>query len=54
MGGSAFPWVAGNLAQRFGLWSLLPFVATLALAMIVFWLTLQRSARTDASLVAAS
>ncbi|HEY7975431.1 MAG TPA: MFS transporter [Ktedonobacterales bacterium] len=47
MGGAAFPWLAGNLAQRFGLWSLLPFVAALAAAMIALWLMLQRSVETD-------
>jgi fucose permease len=44
MGGAAFPWLAGNLAQRFGLWALLPFVSALAVAMIALWLMLQRSA----------
>ena len=44
MGGAAFPWIAGNLAQRFGLWALLPFVSALAVAMIALWLMLQRSA----------
>ncbi len=44
MGGAAFPWIAGNLAQRFGLWALLPFVSVLAVAMIALWLMLQRSA----------
>ncbi len=53
MGGAAFPWVAGIFAQRFGLWSLLPLVSTLTLAMIVLWLALQRSARMDVARIAA-
>jgi fucose permease len=44
MGGAAFPWIAGNLAQRFGLWALLPFDSVLAVGMIALWLVLQRSA----------
>ncbi|GAC1434377.1 MAG: MFS transporter [Ktedonobacteraceae bacterium] len=42
MGAALFPWLAGNLAQAVGLWSLMPYVITLTVAMMVFWLTLQR------------
>ena len=42
MGAALFPWLAGNLAQAVGLWSLMPYVITLTIAMMVFWLTLQR------------
>lgn len=42
MGGALFPWLAGNLAQAFGLWTLLPYVITLAVAMMVIWFILQR------------
>ncbi len=42
MGGALFPWLAGNLAQAVGLWSLMPYVITLTIAMMVFWITLQR------------
>ena len=46
MGGALFPWLAGNLAQAFGLWSLLPYVITLSIAMMVVWLMLQRQPST--------
>ena len=42
MGAALFPWLAGNLAQAVGLWSLMPYVIALTLAMMVFWFTLQR------------
>ena len=42
MGAALFPWLAGNLAQAVGLWSLMPYVITLSIAMMVFWFTLQR------------
>lgn len=42
MGAALFPWLAGNLAQAVGLWSLMPYVITLTIAMMVFWFTLQR------------
>lgn len=41
MGAALFPWLAGNLAQAVGLWSLMPYVIALAIAMMVFWFTLQ-------------
>ncbi len=42
MGAALFPWLAGNLAQSVGLWSLMPYVITLTIAMMVFWFILQR------------
>ncbi len=45
MGAALFPWLAGNLAQAVGLWSLLPYVIVLTLAMFFFWLTLQKQSR---------
>ena len=42
MGGAFFPWVAANLAQRLGLWSLLPYAAALTLVMLGLWLVLRR------------
>ena len=42
MGGALFPWVAANLAQRLGLWSLLPYAAVLTLLMLALWLWLRR------------
>lgn len=45
MGAALFPWVAANLAQRLGLWSLLPYVATLSLVMLALWLWLRRGLR---------
>ncbi|GAC1354541.1 MAG: MFS transporter [Ktedonobacteraceae bacterium] len=46
MGAALFPWLAGNLAQAVGLWSLLPYVITLAIAMSLFWLTLRTRSQT--------
>ena len=42
MGGALFPWLAGNLAQYIGLWSLLPYVIILASVMFVLWVVLER------------
>ena len=41
MGGSFFPWLAGNLAQGFGLWTLLPYAIILTIAMVFLWLSLR-------------
>ena len=41
MGGALFPWLAGNLAQFIGLWSLLPYVIILTLVMLCLWMLLQ-------------
>lgn len=49
MGAAAYPWIAGNVAQRLGLWALLPFVAVLTLAMLGVWLALQRRAQGHAT-----
>ena len=45
MGGAFFPWVAANLAQRLGLWSLLPYAAILTLILLGLWLWLRRRLR---------
>lgn len=42
MGGALFPWLAGNLAQYIGLWSLLPYIIILALVMFVLWVVLEK------------
>ncbi len=42
MGGALFPWLAGNLAQYLGLWSLLPYVIILTGTMFALWLLLQK------------
>lgn len=42
MGAALFPWLAGNLAQAVGLWSLLPYVIVLTIVMSLLWLTIQR------------
>ena len=36
MGAALFPWLAGTLAQAVGLWSLMPYVIALTIAMMVF------------------
>ncbi len=41
MGAALFPWLAGNLAQVIGLWSLLPYVITLTAIMLCLWIVLQ-------------
>lgn len=43
MGGALLPWIAGNLAQHFGLWTLLPYVMALTAIMLVLWVTMQRN-----------
>jgi fucose permease len=41
MGVAFFPWIEGNLAERFGLWTLLPFVVALTALMLLIWLPLR-------------
>jgi fucose permease len=41
MGAAIFPWLAGNLAQQFGLWTLLPYAVVLAGVMFALWLVLR-------------
>lgn len=45
MGGALFPWLAGNVAQYVGIWSLLPYVIVLTITMLILWLSLQRRPR---------
>ncbi len=45
LGAAFFPFVAGTLAQRVGLWTLLPFVGALAVVMLILWLALQHMNR---------
>lgn len=41
MGAAFFPWIAGNLAQGMGLWTLLPYVMLLTALMLLCWWLLQ-------------
>lgn len=41
MGAALFPFLAGNLAQAIGLWSLLPYVIILTIVMLCLWILLQ-------------
>jgi fucose permease len=41
MGAALFPWLAGNLAESFGLWTLLPFMVVLTVFMLMVWFFLQ-------------
>lgn len=41
-GGALFPWLAGNLVQRLGYWTLLPFALLLTLLMWGVWLLLNQ------------
>lgn len=47
MGAAFFPWLAGNLAQQVGLWSLLPYAMLLTCVMLCFWLALQARPRSS-------
>ncbi|MBE3558752.1 MAG: MFS transporter [Ktedonobacteraceae bacterium] len=47
MGGALFPWLAGNLAQHIGLWSLLPYIIALSAVMLAIWGLLQRQPRVN-------
>jgi fucose permease len=40
MGAAFFPWLAGNLAQAIGLWTLLPYVVILTAGMLAIWWSL--------------
>jgi hypothetical protein len=40
MGAALFPWIVGNLAQAFGLWTLLPFVIGLSVILFALWFAL--------------
>jgi len=44
-GAALFPWLAGNLAEWFGLWLILPYVVALTIAMLALWLALQATSR---------
>ena len=37
VGGAAFPWLAGAIAQRVGIWTLLPFTVALAIVQLGLW-----------------
>ncbi len=41
VGAALFPWLAGNLAQRVGLWSLFPYIIILTVVMLCLWAALQ-------------
>jgi fucose permease len=45
MGAALFPWLAGNLAQVIGLWSLMPYVIALVVILFGLWLALGMSTR---------
>lgn len=42
IGAALFSWLAGNLAQQVGLWSLWPLEVTLTVCMVGLWLVLNR------------
>ena len=42
MGAALLPWIAGNLAQHFGIWILLPYVVVLTAIMLVLWVIMQK------------
>jgi len=45
MGAALFPWLAGNLAQAIGLWSLMPYMLGLTVIMSSVWVGLSVSVR---------
>lgn len=42
LGSAFFPWLAGNLAQLIGLWTLLPYAICLTVIMLGLWVMLER------------
>ena len=42
MGAALFPWLAGDLAQHIGMWSLLPYVIVLTIIMLLLPVGLQK------------
>ncbi len=49
LGAAFFPWLAGNLAQQVGLWSLLPYAMLLICVDLCFWVALQARPRRAAA-----
>lgn len=49
VGGSLCPWLAGNLAEHLGLWTLLPFAIALTACMLCLWLALPHKAAQEMS-----
>jgi cyanate permease len=47
LGAAFFPWIAGNLAESIGLWSLLPYVIALTMVMLLLWLALQAKSKVN-------
>ncbi|HEX2914556.1 MAG TPA: MFS transporter [Chloroflexia bacterium] len=47
MGAAFFPWLAGNMAQAYGLWTLLPYVIILTVVMLFIWFALQKAPSTE-------
>lgn len=45
IGGSALPWLAGAIAQRAGVWTLLPFSLALAVLQLAVWWPMARGIR---------
>jgi fucose permease len=41
MGAALLPWIAGNLAQYYGMWILLPYVIALTTIMLILWVIIQ-------------
>lgn len=41
IGAALLPWIAGNMAQQVGLWTLLPYVMALTALMLLTWWALQ-------------
>jgi fucose permease len=48
IGAALFSWMAGNLAQQVGLWSLWPLQVVLVICMVGLWLALHKQPRTHA------
>jgi fucose permease len=48
IGGAAFPWLAGAIAEGVGVWTLLPFAVVLALSQFAIWWRLARRMTTVA------
>jgi fucose permease len=50
VGAAVCPWLAGMLAEHIGLWSLMPYVILLTVAMVLLWQVLQTRPRNASSM----
>ena len=51
IGGAFLPWIAGNMAQFVGLWSIMPYAVILIVCLLIVWFILQLWLKRDQSFV---